>query len=77
MTTDRATYVAHVHPDGMIQVWADDMEYPAATIELPPGKSLRGALDAAGWRPTGRRTPSGGWGSIHVERMQRLSRLVP
>lgn len=65
--TDRATYVARVEPDDTIRVYADDWEHPAAAVELPPGVSLRSALEAAGWRPTGRRAPSGGWGSIYVE----------
>jgi hypothetical protein len=68
---DRATYVARVEADDMIRVYADDWEHPAAIIDLPPGASIRAAMEAAGWRPTGRRAPSSGWGSIYVEPTRR------
>jgi hypothetical protein len=64
---DRATYVARVAPNDVIRVYADDWEHRAATIDLPSGVSVRTALEAAGWRPTERRAPSGWVGTIYVE----------
>lgn len=61
-------YVARVHRDGTIRIYCDDQDRPVAVVTMPPGGvSLRTVLAEAGWQPTGRRAPSGGWGSIYVE----------
>ena len=63
------TYVARVRHDGRIRIHRNDQSETVATVIMAPdGTSLRGALREAGWRPTGRRAPGGGWGSIYVER---------
>jgi hypothetical protein len=65
--TSHATYLARVESDNAIRIYADDWERPAATIELPPNADLRETLARAGWRPTGRRPPSGVRGAVYVE----------
>jgi hypothetical protein len=64
-----STYLARVRHDS-IRIHRIDQVEPVAAVTLPPdGTSLRRALRLAGWRPTGRRAPSGDWGSIYVERL--------
>jgi hypothetical protein len=66
-----ATYLARVRHDGSIRIYCNDQPEPVSRpFTMPPdGTSLRSALREAGWRPTGRRAPGGGWGSIYVERL--------
>lgn len=64
------TYVARVRRNGSIRIHRNDQTDYVAAVAMPPdGTSLRVALRQAGWRPTGRRAPGGGWGSIYVERL--------
>ena len=65
------TYLARVRHDGSIRIYRDDHSEPVSrplTLR-PDGTSLRRVLREAGWRPTGRRAPGGGCGSIYVERL--------
>ena len=65
-----STYLARVRHDGTIRIHRNDQPEYVAAVTLPSdGTSLRSALREAGWRPTGRRAPGGGWGSIYVERL--------
>jgi hypothetical protein len=49
-------FVAQVHSDGRIDIYHNrdqNKERPISVIEVSPGASLRRALQAAGWKPTG------------------------
>jgi hypothetical protein len=64
-------YVARVHHDETIRIYRDDEDRPVAVVMMSPGGvSLRTVLAEAGWRPTGRRARSGGWGAIYAERIE-------
>jgi len=72
------TYLARIRHDGIIRIHRNDQPEPVAAVTLPAGgTSLRRALRQAGWRPTGRRAPGGGWGSIYVERQKILNEHWP
>jgi hypothetical protein len=66
-----STYLARVRHDGSVRIYRNNQSEPVSRpFTLPrDGTSLRKALRAAGWRPTGRDTLGGDWGSIYVERL--------
>ena len=63
------TYMARVRHDGSIHIHRNDQIEPVEVVTRQPGVGLRETLAEAGWRPTGRRAPGGGWAAIYVYRL--------